>query len=165
MRTRISSEKGITEVWDTQRHKWVKLTPEEDVRQRFVELLITQYGYPQSVIGNEVAITVGQTNRRCDTVVFGKDTRPLMIVEYKAPSVQITQKVFDQILRYDMTLHVKWLVITNGMKCYCVKIKAPQELHQQNPALQQAQDPAQQQAQVPQPLFEFVPTIPRYQEL
>lgn len=154
MRTRVSSAKGITEVWDPQRHKWIKLTPEEDVRQRFVELLITQYDYPQAVIGNEVAITVGQIKRRCDSVVFGSDGKPLMIVEYKAPSVQITQKVFDQILRYDMTLHVKWLVITNGKKCYCVKVNLPldaPELHQQ----------AQQQ----QPLFEFVPAIPRYQEL
>lgn len=155
MRTKIS-EKGITEVWDTQRHKWVKLTPEEEVRQRFVELLITEYGYPQSVIGNEVAITVGQTARRCDTVVFGKDTKPQMIVEYKAPSVQITQKVFDQILRYDMTLHVKWLVITNGRKCYCVKVKTDQT---QQP-VQTHQAPDSQQ-----PLFEFVPAIPHYLEL
>lgn len=172
MRTRIS-EKGITEVWDPQRHKWVKLTPEEEVRQRFVEMLVTDYGYPQSVIGNEVAITVGQINRRCDSVVFGKDVKPLMIIEYKAPSVQITQKVFNQILRYDMTLHVKWLVVTNGKKCYCVKIRVPQESRPLNLEQQlSSQFPQQQESQLFQteqsqqePMFEFVPAIPRYQEL
>lgn len=148
MRTRIS-EKNITEVWDAQRQKWVKLTPEEEVRQRFVELLINEYGYPQPMIGNEVSITVGQTNRRCDTVVFGRDTKPLMIIEYKAPSVQITQRVFDQILRYDMKLQVKWLIVTNGKKCYCVKCNV---------------SPTTTTDSVSPP-FEFLPAIPRYQEL
>lgn len=155
----------MVEVWDTQRHKWVKLTPEEDVRQRFVELLITEYGYPQSVIGNEVAITVGQINRRCDSVVFGKDLKPLMIVEYKAPSVQITQKVFNQILRYDMTLHVKWLVVTNGTKCYCVKITAPEEARLPQQGNQLQENPQQAEALAQQPQIEFVQAIPRYQEL
>lgn len=72
-------------------------------------------------MGNEVGIRLNSTLRRCDTVVYSSSLEPLMIVEYKAPAVAIDQKVFDQIMRYNVVLRVPYLVISNGMRHYCIK--------------------------------------------
>ena len=119
IRTRQNPDNQLEEIWDTQRRKWVKLTPEEWVRQHFVHFLTGPCAYPAGRIGNEIAIRVGKLERRCDTVVFGNEGEPLMIVEYKASSVQLTQEVFDQISRYNIALQVDWLVVSNGMQHYC----------------------------------------------
>lgn len=118
-RQRLSPTSHLEEIWDTQRKKWVRLTPEEWVRQHFIHFLIEHYNYPAGRIGNEIPIKVGQLEKRCDSVVFGNQGEPLMIIEYKAPSVQITQKVFDQIARYNITLQVDWLIVSNGLQHYC----------------------------------------------
>lgn len=118
-RLRQNPKTRLEEIWDTQRKRWVRLTPEEWVRQHFVHYLITTLGYPAGRIGNEVSIQVGQLDKRCDTVVFGDDTRALMIVEYKATTVTLTQQVFDQISRYNLALQVDWLVVSNGLQHYC----------------------------------------------
>lgn len=109
-------------VFDPQRRRWVALTPEEWVRQHFVAMLITTKGYFAGSIANEVSITLNETARRCDTVVYDRTKSPLMIVEYKAPSVEITQEVFDQIVRYNMALHARYLVVSNGLHHYCCEI-------------------------------------------
>lgn len=140
-RLRLSPTTRLEEIWDTQRRKWVRLTPEEWVRQNFVHFLINQKGYPAGRIGNEVSIKVGQLERRCDSVVFGREGEPVMIVEYKAPSVQITQKVFDQIARYNIALQVDWLIVSNGMQHYCCHLLRDQHK------------------------FEFVSEIPKSEEL
>jgi predicted type IV restriction endonuclease len=119
VRTRKNPRSGLEEIWDTQRRRWVKLTPEEWVRQHFVHFLIETLGYPSGRIGNEVCIRVGQLERRCDSVVFGDEGEALMIVEYKASSVRLTQEVFDQVSRYNIALQVDWLVVSNGMQHYC----------------------------------------------
>lgn len=109
-------------VFDPVRGKRVVLTPEEYVRQNFVNWLVRGLGYPASHIANETAISVNDTVKRCDTVVFNRQGQPMMIVEYKAPSVAITQETFDQIVRYNMTLKVRYLVISNGLRHYCCVI-------------------------------------------
>jgi len=119
IRRRMNETSKFEEVWDTQRRRWVKLTPEEWVRQHFVHYLIENLRYPGGRIGNEISIRVGQLERRCDTVVFGDDTHALMIVEYKATTVALTQQVFDQISRYNISLQVDWLVVSNGLQHYC----------------------------------------------
>lgn len=119
IRTRKNPETNLEEIWDTQRRKWVKLTPEEWVRQHFVHYLIGPCAYPAGHIGNEVSIKVGKLERRCDTVVFGNTGEPLMIIEYKASTVQLTQETFDQVSRYNIALKVDWLVVSNGMQHYC----------------------------------------------
>lgn len=119
MRTRQNPKTSVQEIWDTQRRRWVRLTPEEWVRQHFVHFLIDHFQYPSGRIGNEIAIRVGQTEKRCDSVVFGDAGQPVMIVEYKAASVQLTQQVFDQISRYNLTLQVDWLMVSNGMQHFC----------------------------------------------
>lgn len=117
-RRRQNIDLGFEEIWDAQRRRWVKLTPEEWVRQNFVRFLIDVVHYPAGRIGNEIPIRVGQLEKRCDTVVFGDDAKALMIVEYKATNVTITQQVFDQICRYNLTLKVDWLVVSNGLQHY-----------------------------------------------
>lgn len=140
IRTRASVNQAYQEVWDTQRQKWVKLTPEEWVRQHFVNYLVNYRGFPAGRVGNEVAIRVGQMEKRCDTVVFGNEGEPRMIVEYKAESVELTQKVFSQISRYNLALQVDWLVISNGQSHYCFHLnreKMQWEARQQIPTYQE----------------------------
>lgn len=112
--------KGV-EVHDVYRSKWVLLTPEEWVRQHFVHYLVEYLGYPAGMVANEMGINLNSTSRRCDTVVFSLSLAPLMIVEYKAPSVRIDQKVLDQIVSYNTVLRVPYLVVSNGLHHYCFK--------------------------------------------
>lgn len=109
-------------IYDRLRKKFVALTPEENVRQHFVEYLIRERLFPAGLMNNEIAIMQNGIKRRCDTVIFDRTGEPLMIVEYKAPHVKITQEVFNQIYRYNLVLKVKYLVVTNGMVNYCCKI-------------------------------------------
>jgi hypothetical protein len=109
-------------IFDPLRNKYVALTPEEWVRQHFIHFLIEHRGYPQTLLANEIAITLNGTTKRCDTVLYDIHMSPQMIVEYKAPNIPITQKVFDQITRYNMVLHVEYLIVSNGMNHYCCKI-------------------------------------------
>ena len=109
-------------VWDETRRKYVALTPEEWVRQHFVHFLISEKGYRQELIANEVSIKLNGTAKRCDTVIYDRLLAPLMIVEYKAPSITITPKVFDQIVRYNRVLHVQYLIVSNGIRHFCCQI-------------------------------------------
>lgn len=112
----------ILKVFDPLRKKYVALTPEEYVRQHFTAWMTDDLGYPASLMNNEVPIKLNDTSRRCDTVVFRPDGTPAVIVEYKAPTVAITQKVFDQIARYNMVLRSRILIVSNGMRHYCCEM-------------------------------------------
>ena len=116
---KIEIEGEELKVYDPVRMKSVVLTPEEYVRQHFVNWLVRGLGYPMSHIANETTIKVNETRKRCDTVVFNRQGEPLMIVEYKAPGVSITQDTFDQIVRYNMSLKARYLVVSNGLRHYC----------------------------------------------
>ena len=109
-------------VWDETRRKYVTLTPEEWVRQHFVHFLVTNKGYRQELIANEVSIKLNGTAKRCDTVIYNQQLDPLVIIEYKAPTISITPKVFDQIVRYNMVLHVQYLIVSNGIRHFCCQI-------------------------------------------
>ena len=102
-------------VYDPIRKARVKRTPEEEVRQSVVYYLTTQLGYPPELLANEASITVGKVRRRCDTVVFDPRSRtPLMILEYKAPAVSLTEETLKQALEYNSVLGAKVIVLTNG---------------------------------------------------
>lgn len=109
-------------ILDVIRRQYVALTPEEWVRQHFVHYLIEHKGYPQSLMANEVQLKLNGMSRRCDSVVYDRSLKPCIIVEYKAPTVNITQQVFDQICRYNMVLQVDYLIVSNGLVHYCCKI-------------------------------------------
>lgn len=115
-------EEGNLKVYDILRKKYVSLTPEEFVRQNFVHWLISAHGYPASLMANEVEIRLNDTRKRCDTVIYGRECQPIMIIEYKAPDVEITQNTFDQIVRYNRELKAKYLVVSNGRANYCCVI-------------------------------------------
>lgn len=119
---RFRKEDNILKVFDPLRQRYVAMTPEEYVRQHFTAWLTGSLGYPASLTNNEVPITLNDTRRRCDTVVYHSDGTPLMIVEYKAPTVAITQEVFDQIARYNMVLRSRYLVVSNGIRHYCCEM-------------------------------------------
>ena len=109
-------------IFDVIRRKYVALTPEEWVRQHFVHYLIEQLGYPQELLANEVEVSLNGTSKRCDTVLYDRDLQARMIVEYKAADVNISQKVFNQIMRYNMVLRVQYLIVSNGLEHYCCKL-------------------------------------------
>lgn len=115
---------GRIEVYDRLRARFVALTPEEWVRQHFVNMLIEYLGYPAALMANEVGIEHNSLRRRCDTVIYDRRCRPVAIVEYKAVTVDITPKVFDQIARYNMVMDVKWLMVSNGDSIYCCRVEA-----------------------------------------
>ncbi|MDR3217690.1 MAG: type I restriction enzyme HsdR N-terminal domain-containing protein [Dysgonamonadaceae bacterium] len=109
-------------VFDCLRKQYVRLTPEEYVRQHFIHFLITHRHFPASRLANEVSIDLGNIKKRCDTVLYDDFLQALMIVEYKSPSVQVKQETFDQIARYNMSLNVPWLIVSNGIRHFCCKI-------------------------------------------
>lgn len=109
-------------VFDRLRKRYVALTPEEWVRQHFVEYLIEEKQFPAALMANEVSLTQNGIKRRCDTLVADREGQPLVIVEYKAPEIEITQQVFDQIVRYNMVLRARYLMVSNGMTHYCCQI-------------------------------------------
>ena len=119
---RLCTTGGRTMVLDPLRRKYVALTPEEWVRQHFVHYLIGHKGYPQTLMANEIQLAIGNKKLRCDSVLYDRSLKPRMIIEYKAPTVNITQKVFDQITVYNMLLHVDYLVVSNGIKHYCCQM-------------------------------------------
>lgn len=118
----LRMENKILKVFDPFRQKYVALTPEEYVRQHFTAWMTEYLGYPASHIGNEVSLSLNNRRRRCDTVVFRSDGSPVVIVEYKAPTVAITQSVFDQIARYNMVLHSRFLIVSNGLRHFCCEM-------------------------------------------
>lgn len=120
--TKITNREGKNVIFDVIRKRYVALTPEEWVRQHFVNYLITHKGFPQMLMANEVNLNLNGTKKRCDTVLYKRDLSARMIIEYKAPHIEITQQVFDQITRYNMVLKVDYLIVSNGLQHYCCLI-------------------------------------------
>lgn len=112
---------GNIQVFDTLRRRYVRLTPEEMVRQCFVNYLVNYRGYPQALMGNEVQLTVGEKKLRCDSVLYDMEGQPRMIMEYKSPEVSITEKVLHQALSYNAILHVDYIIMSNGTQHICLK--------------------------------------------
>ncbi|RHJ91428.1 type I restriction enzyme HsdR N-terminal domain-containing protein [Parabacteroides bouchesdurhonensis] len=119
---KVTEKEGKRLILDIIRRKYVTLTPEEWVRQHFINYLIVVKKYPHELIANEISIKLNNTTKRCDTIIYDHFITPLMIVEYKAPHIEITKNVFDQIARYNMSLRVKYLTVSNGINHFCCKI-------------------------------------------
>lgn len=116
---KIVKEAGKDLIFDQFRKKYVVLTPEEWVRQNFMNYLVKTLRYPPSLMGIEKEIFLGELKKRCDIVVYNRDTQPWMIVECKEMGVPLTQTTLEQITRYHMVLPTSYLVITNGLNTYC----------------------------------------------
>ncbi|HQC05089.1 MAG TPA: type I restriction enzyme HsdR N-terminal domain-containing protein [Paludibacteraceae bacterium] len=128
-------------IFDCIRKRYVALTPEEWVRQNVVQYLITEKNVPQTRISNETSITFNGLSKRCDTIVYDKNFAPLIIVEYKAPTIPLSQATFDQVAVYNLKLDVKYLLLSNGMQHIFCKVDVAAKR------------------------FEFISEIPDYSEL
>ena len=109
-------------VLDVYRKRFVKLTPEEEVRQRFARYLVEEKGFPASLLMTEYALKLNKLSRRCDILVHKPAGHPALLVECKAPEVSISQATFDQVARYNLAFRVSYLIVTNGLKHYCCLI-------------------------------------------
>nr|WP_314803079.1 type I restriction enzyme HsdR N-terminal domain-containing protein [uncultured Capnocytophaga sp.] len=112
---RFKNSENKLYIFDIVRKKFVSLTPEEWVRQNTIHFLLQEKKYPQSLMNVEKQIQVNQLTKRYDIVVYRSDGSIFLAVECKAPQVKITQQIFDQIARYNMTLKAENLMITNGL--------------------------------------------------
>jgi hypothetical protein len=119
---RITGKEGEEMILDPIRKKYVRLTPEEWVRQNFVQYLIHEGKYPPGLLGIEVMSPYNKLKKRVDILVHNRSGAPLMIVECKSPDIRIDEKVFDQIVDYNMGYRVPYIVVTNGMVHYACKI-------------------------------------------
>lgn len=119
-RTSIKDEKYM--IFDTVRKKYVRLTEEEWVRQHCILYLINQKQCPATLLAIEKELSVNTMKKRTDIVVYYKEGTPLLIVECKAPSIKISEEVFEQAARYNLTLKVNFLMVTNGIQHYCCAI-------------------------------------------
>lgn len=119
---KIGREGERSTIFDILRRKYVALTPEEWVRQHFIHYLIEHKGYPSALLANEVELRIGEKRLRCDSVLYNNVLRPRMIIEYKAPTIRLTQRVFDQISTYNLLLHVDYLIVSNGIDHHCCRM-------------------------------------------
>jgi len=118
----IRKSEGKTKIFDQIRKKMVILTPEEWVRQNFIQFLIKDKGFPASLIAVEAKVNINGLSQRADIIAYNTKRRPILIVECKAPSVKINQIVFDQAARYNIKLQTKLICVTNGLNHYCALI-------------------------------------------
>ena len=116
-----SMENGV-HIFDPIRKKFVVLQPEEWVRQHFIHFLHQEKGFPLGLMGVEYPLQYNGMNKRADIICFQKEGKPMMLVECKSANVSISQKVFDQIARYNFDLRVQYLVVTNGLQHFCCEM-------------------------------------------
>lgn len=121
-RTKISGNKTL--IYDPIRKKYVALTPEEWVRQHLIRYLVTEKSYPASLLSIETPLKLVRMNKRSDVLVNDRNGNPLMLIECKAPEVPVTQKVFEQVVIYNMSIKAACLMVTNGLTHYCLTLGA-----------------------------------------
>lgn len=116
---RLRANGDVKEIFDAVRNKWIVLTPEEWVRQHVIAWMHEEKNYPGSLMAVEKQIKVNGLTRRCDVICYDTKLQPLVIVECKSPDVTITQELFDQAARYNLTVGAKYFLLTNGLRHFC----------------------------------------------
>jgi hypothetical protein len=111
---KIREPKGVKEIFDVIRKKWLVLTPEEWVRQNILLFLLIKKNYPASLIAVEKEIKLGELKKRCDIVIYNRNSQSWMIIECKEINVSLSEKTLEQILRYHISVPAKFLIISNG---------------------------------------------------
>ena len=119
---RLKRDDDKVSIFDVIRKKYVACTPEEWVRQHFINFLLSEKNVPAGLMVLEKKIIFNTMTRRPDILLYNNKGMPLLIVECKAPEVEISQDAFDQIARYNSVIRAPYLVVTNGMKHYCCKM-------------------------------------------
>ncbi|MDD4993840.1 MAG: type I restriction enzyme HsdR N-terminal domain-containing protein [Paludibacter sp.] len=138
---RIKKQDNKLLIFDSQRKRYVSLTPEEWVRQHFVRFLIETKGYPAALLAIEKQLNMNGMKKRCDAILYNIDGNPVLIIELKAPNVPISQATFDQVAVYNAKLQVNFFMISNGIEHFCCKV---------NPETAR---------------YEYFPEIPNYNQL
>jgi hypothetical protein len=118
----LKSEGKKLFIFDSFRKKNVQLTPEEWVRQNILKFLTEEKGFPVSLVSIEAGVKVNRLSRRYDALIYDRRGKPLLLIECKAPSVNIQQSTFDQIVAYNLTIKAHYLLVSNGLKHYFCKI-------------------------------------------
>lgn len=118
---KTKQEGGKHYIFDSIRKKYLILTPEEWVRQNFIQYLIHEKGYPAGLIIIEKGLKLNELQKRADALVYKFD-QPYVLIEFKAPEVKITQETFEQIARYNRVFKVPYLIVSNGMDHYCCQL-------------------------------------------
>ena len=111
---RVKKQEGKEFIFDTIRKVWLSLTEEEWVRQNFIQFLVQQMKYPVSLIALEKEIQLGELKKRFDILIYDKNHKPWMLVECKGPGIKLEDPVLQQVLRYNISIPVSYLIITNG---------------------------------------------------
>lgn len=124
---KLKSNENKTLIFDNFRKKYVVLTPEEWVRQHFAQFLVDEKGYPVPLIALEKQLSINGLKKRTDIVVYNTKGLPEIIVECKAPNINIGQDTFDQIARYNLKLNAEYLIVTNGLEHYFCKMDVESE--------------------------------------
>ena len=119
---RIITENGKLFIFDSIRKKFVVLTPEEWVRQNFIEYLKNEKNYPANLMSVEKQILVNGKQRRFDLLIYNRNGEPIVIIEFKSPDIKINQNTFDQVVRYNMALRVKKVIVSNGLQHFACEI-------------------------------------------
>jgi hypothetical protein len=119
---KIKNKENKLYIFDMIRKKNVVLTPEEWVRQNFIQFLINEKNYPRSLIAIEKQLKVNNLIKRADILIFDKTGNPNIIVECKSSHIRITQEAFDQIARYNLKLSADYLIVTNGLQHFYCKM-------------------------------------------
>lgn len=119
---KLKQQANTVYIYDEIRHKYLILTPEEWVRQHFVQWLISEKKYPKTLIQIEKGIKINTLQKRTDILIFNNLGDKIMLVECKAPHVKITQNTLTQIAQYNIVHQVEWLVVTNGLQHYYCRI-------------------------------------------
>lgn len=115
-------DSGLRQIYDCIRRRYVALTPEEWVRQHFLNFMINNLEYPAALLGVEVMFSMNSLNRRVDIMAYNRLGNPLLAVECKAPGIKITPAVFDQLAEYNMKFRLSYLVVTNGITHFACRI-------------------------------------------
>ena len=116
---KLKKESGKVWIFDIIRKKYVVLTPEEWVRQHFVNYLISELTYPRSLFRVESGLRFNKMHKRSDILIYDREGKPWMLVECKSPSIRLNQKAFNQVAVYNMSVGARFVAVTNGMVHYC----------------------------------------------
>ena len=116
---KVKKQQGQMLIFDIVRKRYVVLTPEEWVRQHFIHFLVAYREFPVRLIAVEKEVAVCGLKQRFDIVGYDRQGEPYLIVECKAPTVSLSQVVFDQAFRYNLSVEARFVAITNGCELYC----------------------------------------------
>jgi hypothetical protein len=118
----VKKAEGKVWIFDIIRKRFLVLTPEEWVRQHFVNYIITDLKYPRALIKIETGLIYNKLSKRSDIIVYNRDGLPWMVIECKAPDQKLSQQTLEQVTMYNASMKAKYIVVTNGLQHFCCEV-------------------------------------------